>query len=241
MTNIIILFIVNIIHINKIFNHYYYFILFYLIYTISTVYHLLYLPPDMIVKPGHPYVEPDGAVTVPCMQIWAISSSNLRDLVTSLSILFGNRNIPHSFTNTILFYFTFILFWFYFIYFMLISHRIGDMWMYVYHEYLYVSCTGNDPPLYTRQSTAALQQQQQQQKMNNNHYPLQTSSNQNNSNSNSNSNKNYSINNQQVYQGIPVNGANIKPINGPAAFNPPFSNAYPTSNNQVSTHTQNHY
>ena len=120
------------------------------------------------------------------------------------------------------------------------SHFISDILYYINHTYMYcisyipISCTGNDPPLYTRQPTAVQQQpqqHQQQQQMNNNHYPLQSLP-----SPNQRSNNNYSINNQQVYQGIPVNGANIKPINGPATFNPPFLNAYPTmSSNQVST------
>ena len=42
----------------------------------------------MIVKPGHPYVEPDGSVFIPYMSTW-IPNSSLRDLVNSLMIIFG--------------------------------------------------------------------------------------------------------------------------------------------------------
>ncbi|XP_074587271.1 protein ELC-like [Curcuma longa] len=48
--------------------------------------------PDMLVKPGHPLVDPSGlvrAAAVPYLAAWVYPSSNLVDLVRSLSHLFG--------------------------------------------------------------------------------------------------------------------------------------------------------
>lgn len=47
---------------------------------------------DMLVKPGHPLVEPSGlvrAAAVPYLATWVFPASNLVDLVRSLSHLFG--------------------------------------------------------------------------------------------------------------------------------------------------------
>ncbi|KAJ6828537.1 uncharacterized protein M6B38_362260 [Iris pallida] len=45
--------------------------------------------PNMVVKPGHPHVDPDGSVRVPYLLNWVYPSSNLVDLVRSMSHLFG--------------------------------------------------------------------------------------------------------------------------------------------------------
>ncbi|CAL9115372.1 unnamed protein product [Musa textilis] len=48
--------------------------------------------PDMLVKPGHPLVEPSGlvrAAAVPYLATWVFPASNLVDLVRALSHLFG--------------------------------------------------------------------------------------------------------------------------------------------------------
>ncbi|KAG1367860.1 hypothetical protein COCNU_14G003280 [Cocos nucifera] len=44
---------------------------------------------DMVVKPGHPHVDRSGSVLVPYLRSWVFPSSNLVDLVRSLSHLFG--------------------------------------------------------------------------------------------------------------------------------------------------------
>ncbi|KAG9458217.1 hypothetical protein H6P81_002725 [Aristolochia fimbriata] len=51
----------------------------------------VYLAPtrDMIVKRGHPHVNPSGLVSVPYLHSWVFPSSNLLDLVRTLSLIFG--------------------------------------------------------------------------------------------------------------------------------------------------------
>ncbi|KAK7264104.1 hypothetical protein RJT34_31708 [Clitoria ternatea] len=44
---------------------------------------------DMIIKRPHPHVNPSGLVSVPYLHNWIYPSSNLVDLVLSLSLLFG--------------------------------------------------------------------------------------------------------------------------------------------------------
>ncbi|KAK7307124.1 hypothetical protein VNO77_39913 [Canavalia gladiata] len=44
---------------------------------------------DMVIKRPHPHVNPSGLVSVPYLQNWIYPSSNLVDLVLSLSLLFG--------------------------------------------------------------------------------------------------------------------------------------------------------
>lgn len=44
---------------------------------------------DMVVKPHHPYVDRSGSVDVPYLRSWIFPSSNLVDLVQSLSHLFS--------------------------------------------------------------------------------------------------------------------------------------------------------
>ncbi|XP_040994895.1 protein ELC-like [Juglans microcarpa x Juglans regia] len=44
---------------------------------------------DMVIKRPHPYVNPSGLVSVPYLQNWVYPSSNLVDLVRSLSLYFG--------------------------------------------------------------------------------------------------------------------------------------------------------
>ncbi|KAJ3672339.1 hypothetical protein LUZ60_007060 [Juncus effusus] len=52
---------------------------------------VVYLSPtrDMVVKPNHPHVDRSGLVHVPYLRSWIFPSSNLVDLVKSLSHLFG--------------------------------------------------------------------------------------------------------------------------------------------------------
>ncbi|KAJ4775430.1 Ubiquitin-conjugating enzyme/RWD-like protein [Rhynchospora pubera] len=52
---------------------------------------LVYLNPtrDMVIKPNHPHVDRSGLVHVPYLRSWIFPSSNLVDLVRSLSHLFG--------------------------------------------------------------------------------------------------------------------------------------------------------
>lgn len=51
----------------------------------------VYLTPtrDMVIKPGHPHVDRSGHVNVPYLRSWVFPSSNLVDLVRTLSRLFG--------------------------------------------------------------------------------------------------------------------------------------------------------
>ncbi|XP_020582522.1 protein ELC-like [Phalaenopsis equestris] len=51
---------------------------------------LLNPTPDMVVKPNHPHVDRSGCVRVPYLQNWVYPSSNLVDLVRSLSQIFSN-------------------------------------------------------------------------------------------------------------------------------------------------------
>ncbi|MQL93347.1 hypothetical protein Taro_025996 [Colocasia esculenta] len=44
---------------------------------------------DMIIKPGHPHVDRSGHVSVPYLRNWVYPSSNLVDLVRTLSHVFG--------------------------------------------------------------------------------------------------------------------------------------------------------
>lgn len=44
---------------------------------------------NMVVKPNHPFVDRDGSVHAPYLRSWVYPSSNLLDLVRSLSHLFG--------------------------------------------------------------------------------------------------------------------------------------------------------
>ncbi|KAJ7954564.1 protein ELC-like [Quillaja saponaria] len=44
---------------------------------------------DMIIKRPHPFVNPSGLVSTPFLQNWVYPSSNLADLASNLSILFG--------------------------------------------------------------------------------------------------------------------------------------------------------
>ncbi|XP_072968781.1 protein ELC-like [Typha angustifolia] len=52
---------------------------------------LVFLSPtrDMLIKPHHPHVDRSGHVVVPYLRSWVFPSSNLVDLVRSLSHLFG--------------------------------------------------------------------------------------------------------------------------------------------------------
>ncbi|KAK9051481.1 hypothetical protein SSX86_028108 [Deinandra increscens subsp. villosa] len=52
---------------------------------------LVYVNPtrDMVIKRGHPYVNPSGLVSIPCLQNWIYPSSNLVDLARDLSTYFG--------------------------------------------------------------------------------------------------------------------------------------------------------
>ncbi|XP_068652918.1 protein ELC-like [Aristolochia californica] len=44
---------------------------------------------DMIIKRGHPHVNPSGLVSAPYLHSWVFPSSNLIDLVRTLSLIFG--------------------------------------------------------------------------------------------------------------------------------------------------------
>ncbi|XP_020113365.1 protein ELC-like [Ananas comosus] len=68
---------------------------------------LVFLSPtrDMVIKPHHPHVDRSGLVHVPYLRSWVFPSSNLVDLVRSLSHLFGldpplyTRQSPSSHSN----------------------------------------------------------------------------------------------------------------------------------------------
>ncbi|XP_068634953.1 protein ELC-like [Aristolochia californica] len=51
----------------------------------------VYLAPtrDMIIKRGHPHVNPSGLVSAPYLHSWVFPSSNLLDLINTLSLIFG--------------------------------------------------------------------------------------------------------------------------------------------------------
>ncbi|CAI9096824.1 OLC1v1033048C1 [Oldenlandia corymbosa var. corymbosa] len=47
--------------------------------------------PDMIIKRGHPFVSPDGVVSIPYLQNWVYPSSSLVELARNLSHFFGRE------------------------------------------------------------------------------------------------------------------------------------------------------